>query len=233
MSYVEARGLSRIYTAGDTKIQALDSVDFTIEDGQLTIILGPSGSGKSTTLNILGGIDSATSGSLTVGGQDICQLKEKGLTDYRRTQVGFVFQFYNLIPNLTALENVELTAGLSNDPLAPALLLDSVGLADRFRNFPSQLSGGEQQRVSIARALAKNPRLLLCDEPTGALDSETGKKVLIVLASMAKLNHKAVVIVTHNAAIAPAADRVIHVRDGHILKIEDNPTPVDMESISW
>lgn len=233
MPYVEARALSRIYTAGDSRILALDSVDFTIEDGQLTIILGPSGLGKSTTLNILGGIDSASSGSLMVDGQDICRLKERGLTDYRRTQVGFVFQFYNLIPNLTALENVELTAGLSSDPLAPALLLESVGLADRAGNFPSQLSGGEQQRVSIARALVKNPRLLLCDEPTGALDSETGKKVLIVLASMSKSNHKAVVIVTHNAAIAAAADRVIHVRDGHILKIEDNPAPVDMGSISW
>ncbi|BDR54662.1 ABC transporter ATP-binding protein [Bombiscardovia apis] len=233
MSYIEARELSRIYTAGDSQIRALDSVDFTIEDSELTIILGPSGSGKSTTLNLLGGIDSATSGSLYVDGQDLCGLSEKGLTSYRRTQVGFVFQFYNLIPNLTALENIELTAGLSSNPLSPQQLLESVGLKARAKNFPAELSGGEQQRVSIARALAKNPRLLLCDEPTGALDSETGKKVLILLASMARVEHKAVVIVTHNAAIAPAADRVIRLRDGHIVGIETNANPVEMESITW
>lgn len=233
MEFIEFKDVTREYNAGNEKIKALNNVNFTIRDNAFTVILGPSGSGKSTTLNLLGGMDIATKGSIVVGNKEITKFKSKELTDYRRYDIGFVFQFYNLIPNLSTYENVDVSARLSRNPMKTEDAIEAVGLTHRRNNFPSQLSGGELQRTSIARALCKNPKLLLCDEPTGALDSVTGKKVLILLQEMTKKYNKSVVIVTHNAAIAPAADRVIRLKDGVVEAIEDNLNPLSMEKVEW
>lgn len=233
MSFIEFKNVSRIYKSGDNEIRAIDNVNFEIEKGKFTVILGPSGSGKSTTLNLLGGMDKASSGEIYVDGKEITQLSLAKLTDYRRVDVGFVFQFYNLIPSLTAYENVDMVRKISKSAIKTEDALAAVGLSHRMKNFPSQMSGGELQRVSIARALCKSPKLLLCDEPTGALDSDTGKKVLILLQNMAKEYGNAVVVVTHNAAIALAGDRVIKLKDGKIHKIIDNPNPMSMEEVEW
>ena len=233
MSLIQFNHVTRTYRTGEENIKALDGISFQVEEGQFTVILGPSGSGKSTTLNLLGGMDKATSGKITVGKKEITSFSDDQLTVYRRHNVGFVFQFYNLIPNLTAFENVDLACRLGKSPLSAKESLQAVGLEKRMNNFPSELSGGEQQRVSIARALCKKPQLLLCDEPTGALDSETGKKILNLLQKMSRQYHNAVVVVTHNAAIAPAADRVIRLKDGHIQAVEDNASPMPMEEVVW
>jgi len=233
MSFVELRGVSRVYRAGTESIRALDNVGFDVEEGSFTVVLGPSGSGKSTTLNLLGGMDRATSGTILVGGTDVTELSAHALTDYRRHDVGFVFQFYNLIPNLNVYENIDVACRLGTDPLSAADVLREVGLECRLRNFPSELSGGEQQRVSIARALCKNPKLLLCDEPTGALDSETGKMVLSLLQGMSRTRRKTVVVVTHNAMIAPTADRVVRLKDGRVASVVDNDAPAGMEEVMW
>lgn len=233
MSYIEFKNVSKCYNSGSSEIKALDNISFEIEKGKFTVILGPSGSGKSTTLNLLGGMDIATSGTINVASKEITKLSLKQLTNYRRNDIGFVFQFYNLIPNLTAYENVDIVARQNKDSIPAKEALESVGLSHRLNNFPSQLSGGELQRVSIARALCKKPILLLCDEPTGALDSETGRMVLIMLQDMAKKYDNAVVVVTHNAAIAPAADRLIQLKDGKILNITDNENPVRIEEVQW
>lgn len=233
MSFIQFEKVTREYIAGKEIIKALDNISFGIEKGHFTVILGPSGSGKSTTLNLLGGMDKATSGKIIVGEKEITSFGNDKLTVYRRHDVGFVFQFYNLIPNLTAFENVDLACRLGKSPLSAEETLRSVGLEKRMNNFPAELSGGELQRVSIARALCKNPKLLLCDEPTGALDSETGIKILVLLQNMSREYHNAVVIVTHNAAIAPTADRVIHLKDGHLKAMEDNASPLSMEEVVW
>lgn len=233
MSFIEFQHVTKIYRTGSETIRALDDANFTTDAGKFTVILGPSGSGKSTALNLLGGMDHATSGKITVGDKEITALDNRGLTVYRRHNVGFVFQFYNLIPDLTAFENVDVAHRLGKNPFSADDSLRAVGLDDRKNNFPAELSGGQLQRVSIARALCKNPQLLLCDEPTGALDSETGKKILILLQNMSRKYRKAVVVVTHNSAVAPAADRVIHLRDGHIARTEDNASPMRMEEVVW
>ena len=230
---IEFRNVKKIYKLGEVEIPALNGVDFSIDEGELVVVLGASGAGKSTVLNILGGMDTATSGEVIVDGEDITKYNRKRLTLYRREKVGFVFQFYNLISNLNALENVEFAASVTSNHLDPAETLDRVGLSDRAKNFPSQLSGGEQQRVAIARAVAKNPLLLLCDEPTGALDYKTGKMVLKLLEDVNKKYNKTVVLITHNSAIAPMADKVIHVRSGRVEKIERNAERVPIESIEW
>lgn len=233
MSLIEFKNVEKIYKLGEVEIPALSGVDFTIDEGEFVVVLGASGAGKSTILNILGGMDTATSGSVIVGGDDIVKYSRKQLTLYRREKVGFVFQFYNLISNLNALENVEFAASVAPNHLDPKETLDAVGLADRAHNFPSQLSGGEQQRVAIARAVAKNPLLLLCDEPTGALDYKTGKKVLKLLENVNEQYKKTVVLITHNSAIAPMADKVIHVRSGKVEKIELNANRVSVDNIEW
>ncbi|WP_461240092.1 ABC transporter ATP-binding protein [Paucilactobacillus sp. N302-9] len=233
MSYIEVKNESKRYQMGETQIIANHELTFNCEEGQLTVFLGPSGAGKSTVLNILGGMDTPTSGQVIVDGVDIAQFNERELTQYRRNAVGFVFQFYNLIPNLTALENVEMANSIVNDALDAKQTLIDVGLGERLNNFPSQLSGGEQQRVAIARALAKNPKLLLCDEPTGALDYETGKQVLTLLQNASRRDHKTVLIITHNAELAKMADRVIHINDAKIRSIEDNAHPLPIEDIEW
>lgn len=233
MSFINILNVTREYSSGRSTVKALDNVSFSIEKGQFTVILGPSGSGKSTTLNLLGGMDKATSGKISVGERDVTALDDKKLTVYRRHDVGFVFQFYNLIPNLTAFENVDLACHLGKNPLSAEETLTAVGLKDRMLSFPAEMSGGELQRVSIARALCKNPKLLLCDEPTGALDSNTGKKVLVLLQKMSREYDNAVVVVTHNAAIAQAADRVINLKDGKVISIEDNTNPISMEEVIW
>lgn len=233
MSFIKFENVTREYSVGKDTIKALDNIDFTIEKGKFTVILGPSGSGKSTTLNLLGGMDKASSGKIRVGEREITSLDDKKLTVYRRHDVGFVFQFYNLIPNLTAFENVDLACQLGKSPFSASDTIKAVGLENRMSNFPAEMSGGELQRISIARALCKNPKLLLCDEPTGALDSETGKKVLILLQKMSKDYNNAVVVVTHNASIAPTADRVIHLKDGKVKEIIDNPNPISMEEVIW
>ncbi len=233
MSFIKILNVTREYSSGRNIVKALDNVSFSIEKGQFTVILGPSGSGKSTTLNLLGGMDKATSGKISVGERDVTSLDDKKLTVYRRHDVGFVFQFYNLIPNLTAFENVDLACHLGKNPLSAEETLKAVGLEDRMQSFPSEMSGGELQRVSIARALCKNPKLLLCDEPTGALDSNTGKKVLVLLQKMSREYDNAVVVVTHNAAIAQAADRVINLKDGKVISVEDNTNPISMEEVIW
>lgn len=233
MAYIEVRNEFKRYQMGETEIIANNDLSFDVERGQLTVILGPSGAGKSTVLNILGGMDSPTSGQVLIDGQDIAQYSERQLTSYRRTDVGFVFQFYNLIPNLTTLENVEMATALTPDALDPAATLKAVGLADRLDNFPAQLSGGEQQRVAIARALAKNPKLLLCDEPTGALDYQTGKAVLRLLADASHKRDATVIIITHNAEIAKMADRVIHINDARVRSVEDNAKPLPVDQIEW
>lgn len=233
MSYIEVQNESKKYQMGETEIIANNKLNFTCEQGQLTVILGPSGAGKSTVLNILGGMDTPTSGAVLIDDVDIAKFNDRQLTAYRRSDVGFVFQFYNLIPNLTTKENVELANSIVDDALDAEETLQEVGLGNRLDNFPSQLSGGEQQRVAIARALAKNPKLLLCDEPTGALDFETGKQVLSLLQTASQRDNKTVVIITHNAAIAKMANRVIRINDAQVRSVEDNPTPIPVEQIEW
>ncbi|MBM6675665.1 ABC transporter ATP-binding protein [Olsenella uli] len=233
MAYIEFTDVVRTYGEGDARINALDGASFIVERGELAVILGASGAGKTTALNILGGMDSATSGTVVVDGRDISSAGESDLVLYRRADVGFVFQFYNLVPNLTALENVELATQICPDSLDPEETLAKVGLAERLANFPAQLSGGEQQRVSIARALAKNPKLLLCDEPTGALDYQTGKQILQLLQDMCRVEGITVVIVTHNAALADMADRLIRFKSGRVTSMTVNPAPKPIAEIEW
>lgn len=233
MAYIELKNNTKIYQSGDATIYANKDITFSINKGELVVILGSSGVGKSTLLNILGGMEPNTSGDVIVAGKNIASYNAKQLTTYRRNYVGFVFQFYNLIPNLTAKENVELAAQIVPDAMNPDEALREVDLSDREQNFPAQLSGGEQQRVAIARAIAKKPELLLCDEPTGALDYKTGKRILEILQDMSRKNGSTVLIVTHNAAIAPIADKVIRIHDGSIQKIETNDQPADISSIEW
>lgn len=233
MSYIEFKDVVKEYKMGDVVIKALDNTNFGIDKGELVAIVGPSGAGKTTTLNILGGMDRATSGSVLVNKKEITSLTNKQLIQYRRNDIGFVFQFYNLVQNLTAKENVELATQLCSDALNVDEILEKVGLTPRKDNFPSQLSGGEQQRVAIARAIAKNPKLLLCDEPTGALDYKTGKSILKLLQDMSRKENMTVIIITHNGAIAPIADKVIHFKNGMAEKIEKNENPKPIEEIEW
>ena len=233
MGYINFEHVCKYYQTGDTVVKAVDDVNFTVEKGEFCVVLGPSGAGKTTILNLLGGMDKATSGTITVGGKQITGLRGPQLTDYRRTDVGFVFQFYNLIPNLTALENVEIASQIVKDPLPAAQVLQDVGLGERMINFPAQLSGGEQQRVAIARALAKRPQLLLCDEPTGALDYNTGKQILALLQEQSRQNGMTVVIITHNSALTAMADRVIHIKNGTVQSMERNERPTPVEEIEW
>ena len=233
MSYIEFKNVDKEYKMGEVTINALKNTNFEIEKGELVVIVGPSGAGKTTTLNILGGMDSATRGLVKIDGKNISKYTRTELTEYRRSDIGFVFQFYNLVQNLTAIENVELATQISENPLDVKMVIDKVGLKERKNNFPSQLSGGEQQRVAIARAIAKNPKILLCDEPTGALDYKTGKQILKLLQDTCRQNKMTVIIITHNGAIAPMADKVIHFKNGTVesLKINENPVPV--ENIEW
>ena len=224
---------SEMYGSGEQEIRALDNITFDVEKGELCVIVGPSGAGKTTLLNILGGMDTATSGTVMLAGREISKLGDRELTDYRRTDVGFVFQFYNLVQNLTALENVELASEICKDSLDAAETLCRVGLEKRMQNFPAQLSGGEQQRVSIARALAKNPKIILCDEPTGALDYNTGKSVLKLLQDTCRSTGKTVIIITHNSALTQIADRVIRVKNGQATSVETNSEPTPVERIEW
>ncbi len=233
MSYIEFQNITKEYNTGGNAIFALKDASFSVEKGELAIILGASGAGKTTALNILGGMDTATSGHVMVDGSDITTYGKKQLTQYRRTDIGFVFQFYNLVPNLTALENVELASQICNDSLNAEQTLAKVGLEQRIKNFPAQLSGGEQQRVSIARALAKNPKLLLCDEPTGALDYNTGKQILQLLQDTCRRAKITVLIITHNSALAPMADRLIQFKNGTVISETSNPTPVPIVEIEW
>ena len=233
MEIVRFEHVTRIYTSGDHELKALDDVNLSLEEGQFIVILGPSGAGKSTMLNILGGLDSPTSGTITVDGRDISTLSSDELADYRAYAVGFVFQSYNLIPTLTVYENVALVKEIAPNALDPGEMLDKVGLADHMKQFPSQLSGGEQQRVSIARVLTKNPKILLCDEPTGALDSQTGVLVLKLLLEMAKSYGKTIIIVTHNQNIAKMADVVIHVKNGTIRSADKQAHPLSVEEVDW
>lgn len=233
MAIAEFRNVTRIYTNGDHELKALDGIDMTLEEGEFIVVLGPSGAGKSTLLNLLGGLDSPTSGKIYVRGRDISELKGDELAEYRAETVGFVFQFYNLVPTLTVRENVALVKEIVKDIIPPEQVLEEVGLADHMGNFPAELSGGEQQRVSIARAIAKNPDILLCDEPTGALDSETGVMVLKLLLDMARNHGKTIVIVTHNQNIARMADVVIHVRNGRIKSYEKQENPVSADEVEW
>ena len=231
--FVTLKDVRKIYKMGEVEIRAVDGIDFEIEKGEFAVIVGPSGAGKTTVLNILGGMDTATSGLVQIDGTDITRFKARQLTSYRRDDIGFVFQFYNLIQNLTALENVELALQICKDPLDAEIVLKEGGLGDRMKNFPAQLSGGEQQRVSIARALAKNPKILLCDEPTGALDYNTGKAILKLLQDTCREKGVTVILITHNSAIAPMADRVIHIKNGKVSKILKNDHPVPVETIEW
>ncbi|MDY4145290.1 MAG: ABC transporter ATP-binding protein [Bacilli bacterium] len=233
MEIVKFENVSKIYETGDHVLKALDEVDLTLEKGQFIVILGPSGAGKSTLLNLLGGLDVPTKGKIIVDGTDISKLNSNQLAEYRAMKVGFIFQFYNLIPTLTVLENVSLVNEISKDHLDAKTMLDEVGLLDHINNFPSELSGGEQQRVSIARALAKNPQIVLCDEPTGALDSQTGVMVLRLLKSMCANYGKTVVVVTHNQNIAKIADTIIRVKNGKIKSYEANKTPMSVEEVEW
>ena len=232
MSFVILDEITKTYKMGEVEIHAVDHISFSIEKGEFVVIVGPSGAGKTTVLNILGGMDTATSGKLIVDGQDITWNKKR-LTGYRRDDIGFVFQFYNLVPNLTAVENVELALQICKDPLDAETVLEEVGLGKRLKNFPAQLSGGEQQRVSIARALAKNPKLLLCDEPTGALDYNTGKAILKLLQNMCREKGMTVIVITHNQALAPMADRLIHIKNGQVSKMQVNDNPVSIDEIEW
>ena len=233
MSYIEFDSVYKTYGTGEGKINALDGVSFGIDRGEFTVLLGTSGAGKTTLLNLLGGMDSVTDGHVYFDGRDISKLSRRELTEYRRRDVGFVFQFYNLIGNLTALENVEISSQLCRDPIPPRDALEMVGLGGRMNNFPAQLSGGEQQRVAIARALSKNPRLLLCDEPTGALDYATGKQVLALLYSLSRERGATVVVITHNQAIAPMADRIIRIKSGRITENCKNENVVPIDEIEW
>ena len=233
MGYITFEHVCKHYQTGDTVVKAVDDVSFSIEKGEFCVVLGPSGAGKTTILNLLGGMDKATSGRITVGGKEITGLSGRQLTEYRRLDVGFVFQFYNLMPNLTALENVELARQVCKNALDPRTVMQQVGLGERMANFPAQLSGGEQQRVSIARALCKNPALLLCDEPTGALDSKTGVQVLSLLSDVCRTHGATVVVITHNATIAQLAGRVIRVKNGGIEEIRTCETPARVEDIAW
>lgn len=232
-SYVQLKDVVKEYKMGEVCIRATDGIDFTIEKGEFVVIVGPSGAGKTTVLNILGGMDKLTSGSVIVDGTEISKYTSKQLTTYRRYEIGFVFQFYNLIQNLTALENVELALQICKDPLDARSVLEEVGLKERVNNFPAQLSGGEQQRVAIARALAKNPKLLLCDEPTGALDYNTGKAILKLLQDTCLEKGMTVVVITHNSAIAPMADRMIKIKNGKVSKTIINEKPVSVDTIEW
>ena len=233
MAYIEFNKISKEYITGETTIKALDEASFIVEKGELAVVLGSSGAGKTTALNILGGMDTATSGELIVDGNNITKYSKQQLVGYRRTDIGFVFQFYNLVPNLTALENVELAVQVCKDALDASETLDKVGLGERKGNFPAQLSGGEQQRVSIARALAKNPKLLLCDEPTGALDYNTGKQILQLLQDTCRKEGITVVLITHNSAIAPMADRLIRFKSGKVIEMTVNENPVSIADIEW
>ena len=232
-SFVRFEGVKKVYRMGEVEIEALRSATFAVEKGELCVIVGPSGAGKTTLLNILGGMDTLTEGRVFLGMEEISAYNAKRLTAYRRHDIGFVFQFYNLVPNLTALENVELASQICKNPMDAAEVLRSVGLGERLYNFPAQLSGGEQQRVAIARALAKNPQLLLCDEPTGALDYHTGKSILKLLQLMSRKNGMTVVIITHNSALTAMADRVIQVKNGAVTSEEINDRPVPVEEIEW
>lgn len=231
--FVKLKDITKVYHMGEVEIRAADNINFSIKKGEFVVIVGPSGAGKTTVLNILGGMDTATGGTLTVDGKDITAYDSRQLTGYRRDDIGFVFQFYNLIPNLTALENVELALQICKDPLDAKKVLEDVGLGDRLDNFPAQLSGGEQQRVSIARALAKNPKLLLCDEPTGALDYNTGKAILKLLQNMCRERGMKVIVITHNQALAPMADRLIHIKNGQVSHMETNENPMSIDEIEW
>ncbi|MBO5944025.1 MAG: ABC transporter ATP-binding protein [Clostridia bacterium] len=233
MSFIELKDVVKTYKMGEIEIKAADNISFPIEKGEFVIVVGPSGAGKTTVLNILGGMDTATSGGIMVDGTDIGKFSEKELTKYRRDDVGFVFQFYNLVQNLTALENVELASQMKSDALEAEEVLAEVGLSNRLDNFPSQLSGGEQQRVSIARALAKNPKLLLCDEPTGALDYITGKSILKLLQDTCREKKMTVVVITHNSALTPMADKIIKIKNGQVAQILINENPTPVERIEW
>lgn len=232
-NFIEFQNVSKVYTMGEVRINALHDASFTADKGEICVIVGPSGAGKTTLLNILGGMDTLTSGNVLIDGEDISKFNRRRLTSYRRYDVGFVFQFYNLIQNLTALENVELATQICKNPLDPEKTLERVGLAERAKNFPSQLSGGEQQRVSIARALAKNPKLLLCDEPTGALDYNTGKQILKLLQDTSRETGMTVIIITHNGALTAMADRIIKVKSGTVIGEEKNKNVVPVENIEW
>lgn len=233
MSYIEFKNVEKEYKMGEIIIKALNNTNFSINKGELVVIVGPSGAGKTTTLNILGGMDTVTSGEVIVDGKRIDKMKNKDLIKYRREDIGFVFQFYNLVQNLTAVENVELATQICKDALNPGEVLEKVGLKERMKNFPSQLSGGEQQRVAIARAIAKNPKLLLCDEPTGALDYNTGKQILKLLQDTCRKENMTVIIITHNTAITPMADKVIYFKNGTAENIKINEKPVAIETIEW
>lgn len=233
MAYIELKEVDKIYPMGEINLKALDTATFEIEKGELVVILGQSGSGKSTCLNIIGGMDTVTSGSVIIDGKDITKFKEKQLINFRRNDIGFVFQFYNLVQNLTALENIELGIQVCKNPLNPKDALKKVGLEDRMGNFPSQMSGGQQQRVSIARAIAKKPKILLCDEPTGALDYQTGKQVLELLEETCRKDKITTIIITHNGAIAPMADRIIKFRNGRVEDVTINNNPINIKNIEW
>lgn len=232
-NFVQLVNVSKIYKMGEVEIRAVDGIEFHVSKGEFVVIVGPSGAGKTTVLNILGGMDTATEGKVLVDGNDIASYSPRRLTGYRRDDIGFVFQFYNLIPNLTALENVELALQICKHPLNAKEVLEEVGLGERLKNFPAQLSGGEQQRVSIARALAKNPKLLLCDEPTGALDYQTGKAILKLLQDMCREKGMTVIVITHNSAIAPMADRVIQIKNGKVASMRVNEKPISVMDIEW
>ena len=233
MAFVEFRDVRKVYRMGEVEVAAVDGMTFDIERGELVVVVGPSGAGKTTLLNMLGGMDACSSGTIMLDGREISAFSEKELTYYRRYDIGFVFQFYNLVQNLTALENVELASQICKDPLDAGTVLKQVGLGHRLDNFPAQLSGGEQQRVALARALAKNPKLLLCDEPTGALDYRTGKAILKLLQDTCFDTGKTVVLITHNSAFTAIADRVIHIREGRVAGVEVNEAPVSAEAIEW
>ena len=231
--FVQLENITKVYKMGEVEIRAVAGIDFAIKKGEFVVIVGPSGAGKTTVLNILGGMDTATTGRIMVDGEDITGYNERQLTGYRRNDIGFVFQFYNLVPNLTAKENVELALQICKEPLDAQRVLEDVGLGDRLDNFPAQLSGGEQQRVSIARALAKNPKLLLCDEPTGALDYNTGKAILKLLQDMCREKGMTVIVITHNSALAPMADRLIKIKNGKVSSMETNAHPLSIDLIEW
>ena len=232
-AYVKLEQVTKVYHVGEVDIHAVDGIDFEVQKGEFVVIVGPSGAGKTTVLNILGGMDTASTGRVLVDGKDIAKYSPRKLTGYRRDDIGFVFQFYNLIPNLTALENVELASQICKNPLNAKRVLQEVGLGERMANFPAQLSGGEQQRVSIARALAKNPKLLLCDEPTGALDYQTGKAILKLLQDMCRQKGMTVIVITHNTAITPMADRVIRIKNGRVSEMSLNAQPMPVQEIEW